>query len=492
MVNIVRSMSVADALWDAFLPAARSIIIRLAAWVTSLEGEKARLEEEKVQLAGEIARLHERNEELEAQQHRNSTNSSKPPSTDRPKRQKGKGKSGKPKGGVPGHPAHFRELAPPERVNRFVPHYPTSCDGCGETLSPAMVVGEPMRHQIWELPPVLTVITEHQRLGCLCPRCQTTTRAQLPASVPSFAFGPRFTAFVALIVGRFRLSRQEASQLVGALTDTTIAPSTVVKLCERASEALKAPAAAIQAEVQASPVAYVDETSFSRGGVLTWLWAAVTATATAFHISDHRSQAARKELMGPNYPGIVVSDRAKAYNDIPAWDRGLCHAHLKRNLVAVIERGGRIGHVAQLVRNEQKRMFVLYHARERGELDQAQVLEKLRPIKARLGKLLKARIARQQPPFKDMSRLWLALFTFVEVTGVEGTSNKVERVPRPAVIWRRTCFGTDSVAGDRFVERMLSVSATCCQRRINLFSYLCDAVNAHFKGLQTVLVPRAP
>lgn len=68
--------------------------------------------------------------------------------------------------------------------------------------------------------------------------------------------------------------------------------------------------------------------------------------------------------------GIVESDRAKAYYDIPAWDRGLCHAHLKRKLVAVIEQGGRLGHLAQLVRNEQKRLFGLDQARERGEMSQ--------------------------------------------------------------------------------------------------------------------------
>ena len=479
MMNIVRTISITDALWESFVPAARSIIIRLGAWLKSADEE--------------IARLKARNEELEARLRRNSTNSDKPPSTDRPKlRKKKKGKTGKAEGGAPGHPAHFRELAPPERVDRTVPHFPPCCGDCGGALAPAMAVGEPLRKQSWETPPLRADITEHQLFECLCPNCGAHTRAHLPESVPDVAFGPRFTAFVALMVGRFRLSRRETSQLVGTLTDTTIAPSTVTKLCERASEALEAPMTAIETEVRKSPVAYVDETGYARGGVLTWLWAAVTATATLFHLSDHRSQAARKELLGPNYLGTVVSDRLGAYNDIPAWDRALCHAHLKRDLAAVTERGGRIGHVAQLVRDEQKRLFVLYHARERGELDQAAVLEKLRPIKARLGKLLRKRIVRRRAPFKDMARLWPALFTFVEVAGVEGTNNKAERALRPAVIWRKTCFGTDSVAGDRFVERMLSVSATCCQRGVNLFSFLCDAVNAHFKGLPGPLVPQAP
>ena len=121
-----------------------------------------------------------------------------------------------------------------------------------------------------------------------------------------------------------------------------------------------------------------------------------------FHVSDHRSQAARKELLGPHYHGTVVSDRLGAYNDIPAWDRGLCHAHLKRNLVALIERGGRIGNVAQLVRKLQNRPFVLYQSRERGEMDQAMVLRKLAPLKARLIKALKPRRVRHEAPFESM------------------------------------------------------------------------------------------
>ena len=157
-----------------------------------------------------------------------------------------------------------------------------------------MAVGEPSRQQSWELPPVPVTITEHQLFECRCPDCGSCTRAQLPDSVPRVAFGPRFTAFIALMVGRFRLSHREAST-AGRRPhrDPTLAASTVTKLCVRASEALEAPTTAIKAEVHASPVAYVDETGFARGGRLTWLWAAVTATATVFHISDHRSQAAR-------------------------------------------------------------------------------------------------------------------------------------------------------------------------------------------------------
>lgn len=481
MVNVTPTVLIPDEQWETFPPAARAIIIRLGARVDALESQVASLQ-------AEVA-------DLRARLSRNSSNSSKPPSSDRPKIQKRKEKTGKPRGGVPGHEAHFREKVPPERVDQTESYYPTSCRGCGRALEPSMAIGEPLRHQVTELPVVRAVITEHQLYRCMCPECKTSTSAELPAEVPMGEFGPRFTAFVALLVGRFRLSRREAAQLVGTLADTTIAPSTVVKLCERTSEALESPVAAIAEEVRTSPVAYVDETGSFRKGKLTWLWVAVAATATLFHVADRRTRAARKDLLGENYRGIVVSDRLGVYGDIPAYDRALCHAHLKRDLIGLMERGGEVGHVAGVVRAEQKRLFKLYWARESGEMGQAEVMRKLAPLKARLVKVLKKARRHRKPGwalFKAMWKLWPALFTFVELTGVEGTNSKAERALRPAVIWRRTSIGTDSLAGDRFVERMLTVSATCYQRRVNLFSYLRDAVEAHFKGVPAPLVPRAP
>lgn len=269
----------------------------------------------------------------------------------------------------------------------------------------------------------------------------------------------------------------------------------MVKLCDRASEALDGPVAAIAGEVRKSDVVYVDETTYKRSGKRTWLWVAVSGQATLFHLADTRSRKERKALLGETFGGIVVSDRYGVYNDLKNYEQAVCHAHLKRDLAALAERGGRIGRLAELVRNEQRRMFKLYHARESGEIDQAAVLKKLNPLKARLTKLVRegkgSRHRKGKALFRHMWQLWPALFTFVEISGVEGTNSNAERALRPAVIWRKTCFGTASEAGDRFVERMLTVSATCCQRKANLFSFLCDAVSAHFKGVMPAPIPHA-
>ena len=80
--------------------------------------------------------------------------------------------------------------------------------------------------------------------------------------------------------------------------------------------------------------------------------------------------------------------------------------------------------------------------------------------------------------WRDRENLW----TFVEVAGVEPTNNQAERALRHAVIWRKLSFGTQSPAGSRFVETMLTVIETCRQQEKNAFDYLTQAVQAHLNG----------
>jgi transposase len=80
----------------------------------------------------------------------------------------------------------------------------------------------------------------------------------------------------------------------------------------------------------------------------------------------------------------------------------------------------------------------------------------------------------------DLVPRWAALWTFVDVDGIEPTNNAAERAVRPAVLWRKGCYGTQSDAGSRFVERMLTVSATCQQQERPLLPYLVDAITAYW------------
>src|SRR5262245_60349597 len=179
--------------------------------------ELAALRLETATLRAENAALHARVRELEARLGQNSSNSSRPPSSDPPQapaRPKAPS-SGRKRGGQPGHRGAYRALLPVEQVDELVAVVPERCRHCGRPFpEPAPRRARVWRHQVVELLPLAVRVTEYQILARRCPACGKRTRADLPAGVPLRPFGARLTAVIALLSGRYRLSRREVQQLL--------------------------------------------------------------------------------------------------------------------------------------------------------------------------------------------------------------------------------------------------------------------------------------
>src|SRR4051812_17248476 len=173
--------------------------------LTILQRENAALCAENAALRVENGALHERVRELEAWPGQNSSNSSRPPSSDPPQapaRPKAP-PSGRKRGGHPGHRGTCRALLPVEQVDEVVAIVPEVCRHCGQPLP--QPVGRrrarAWRHQVVELLPLGVRVTEYQMAARRCPACGKRTRAELPAGVPRRPFGARLTAVVALLSG---------------------------------------------------------------------------------------------------------------------------------------------------------------------------------------------------------------------------------------------------------------------------------------------------
>ena len=168
-------------------------------------------------LTGRVAELEQRIGDLEARLKLNSTNSSKPPSSDPIglKRKPPAPPSGRKRGGQPGHRRALRRLVPPEKVRTITDCRPTDCRRCGHAL-----VGDdpaPLVHQVAELPKIEPLVDEYRlhRLGC--PRCGVTTCGDLPAGVPRGCFGPYLQAVLSTLAGGYRLSKRQVQQMAGDL-----------------------------------------------------------------------------------------------------------------------------------------------------------------------------------------------------------------------------------------------------------------------------------
>jgi transposase len=430
--------------------------------------------------------LEARIERLEEKLRESSRNSSRPPSADPPgKPQPRRGPSVRKQGGQPGHEGTTRKLVAESELDEVVDHWPERCSGCGQGLDPGEhdLVGAPHRHQVTELPPIVVKITEHRAQALRCRGCGKSTRAQLPEGIEASAFGPRLQAAIALLSVRNRVSRRDASELCGELFGGEVSVGSVDAICQRTSGALSAPYAELREAVRDAPVLCVDETGWRNAGQKRTLWGALTDSLAAFHIAADRHERELPELIGESFAGIVSSDRWWAYDSLDPARRQVCWAHLLRDFRRHSEGladQGRFGEAGLEICRE------LFGAWERFAIhrDRDRLCREIAPVKRRLRALLEphrkksVRNRHFRTFARNLLKLWPALWTFTEIEGVEPTNNRAERGLRGAVIYRKVSLGSQSEAGERFAERMLSVSQTCRLQGRSLFGFLVEAITA--------------
>jgi len=219
------------------------------------------------------------------------------------------------------------------------------------------------RHQVVELLPLAVRVTEYQMAVRRCPACGKRTRAALPAGVPRRPFGPRLTAVIALLSGRYRLSRREVRQLLQDLWQVRLSLGAVLRQEQAQSAALAPIVEAARAAVQQADVVNLDETGWRQEQQRAWLWTVVTTALTVSRIDRRRGGAVVEALLGADYAGVVGSDRWSANNRFPAEQRALCWAHLKRDCQSLVDRGGEAEPIGRWGLAEVARLFALWHVR---------------------------------------------------------------------------------------------------------------------------------
>lgn len=467
------------------------------AYVAALESALTALGGELTALGGDVAALRARVAELERRGGQHSQNSSRPPSMDPPGAppRPPQPPSGRTRGGQPGHPGHHRMQLTVEEVDAVVEHYPDACPGCERRWGEYRPdVADPIRQQVWELPPpVRPVVTEHRYHTVACPDCGAAVTASRPAGVPPGAFGPQLAALVGLLHGRYRLSAREIAAVLEDVWRMPLGVGSLPALWLAVGAALAGPAEDARAAVAASPHANVDETPWKQAGAHRWLWVAVGVLSTVFVVAASRGKVVLGSLLGPAYGGIVGSDRYSAYKSLPLAQRQVCWAHLKRNLAEIADWGGPSGAWGDAVLVEVGHLFDAWHRFRAGAIDRPGLQAALAPVQTAIDALLRADdsalpSAKAQGLCADLLTLWPALWTFATVPGIEPTNNAAEQALRPAVLWRKGCFGADSTDGNTFVARILTVAATCRQQQRDLLPFLTDAVRAHWAGLPAPLL----
>ena len=465
---------------------ARLLEIRFAAYekkLAALEAKEAEIESLKTEAAALRERLGQ-----------NSTNSSRPPSSDPPQagRRSRREPSGKQQGAQLGHRGAGRTLKPATEVDRVINLRPQRCRKCGRRLK-----GDdptPARHQVTEVPLVHAEVIEYRRHTLGCATCGVKTAAQWSAKVPEGSFGARLQATVAYLTGRLGLSHRDCVEALSVLHGARLSLGSVSALQRQVSEALAAPVETAREFVRHQAVNHVDETGWRQQSKLSWLWVNATPQVTAFRVAAKRDSATAREVIGRAKTSIITTDRYLGYSWLATQRRQVCWAHLQRDFQAISERSGESPEIGAALLAQTKEVFRLWHQLRDGGLSRRQFQRLIAPVRQRVKELLdegsECRSSKTRGTCRRIRSLEEALWTFVRVGGVEPTNNSAERALRRAVLWRRKSFGTQSEAGSRFVERILSVVTTLRQQGRDVMAYLTAAcASAQGESGSTCLLP---
>ena len=466
-------LPLSDSDWSHTPPASQSLLVTL--WMTGHQ-----LSEQVAALQTEVATLQE-------QVGKTSRNSSRPPSSDPPSVEKGekkkrRGRRRKP-GGQPGHEGHGRKLVPVDQVDEVVPVKPSVCGHCQGALDGDDA--HPRRHQVTELPEVKARVTEYQLHTLRCPHCDRLTEAAWPEGVPHSAFGARVHGLVGLLSGGYRLSKRQVQSLLADGFGVAMSSGSVNELKQGVSESIAGPVAQARDHVQKQAAANVDETGWSEGKHKAWLWTMVTSWVTVFVIRFSRGSKVVRQLLGEEYEGTVGSDRYSSYSFLPVRQRQVCWSHLQRDFQAMIDRGGPSARIGTVLLAQAHLMFTWWHRVRDGTLTRRTFRSYMVSIELRVHRELKDGMscahAQTAATCRELLQIEPALWTFVRREGVEPTNNAAEQALRHGVLWRKSSFGTQSDAGSRFAERILTVVASLRQQKRNVLEFLTAACQAHWQ-----------
>jgi transposase len=449
-------------------------IEELEATIRGLQAEVEELQEAHRQQQQQTSLLLQQLADAHAKLGTNSSNSSLPPSSDRfhSKRRPPTpaNQPRKKRGGQPGHPRHQRLLVRSDQVQQTIPCVPAACRRCGQPLSGTDAA--PVRHQVAELPVVVPDVVEYQLHRLICPCCHTSTCGTLPPEVQGH-FGPRLEATLALLAGQYRLGLRPVVALAADLWGLGISPGMVSKLRSHTAEALLLPWVDVAAYVRTQNV-NIDETTWREDKKPAYVWAVVTPLAALYCIAKERTARFAQKLLGNPYEGVATCDRLKSY----WWIERLqwCWAHLRRDFQAMIDRGKPGKAIGKSLLEQSNTLFHLWHELKDGRLSRAGFQKAIKPVREAVRTTLQrgqaSKCSKTAGTCKELLGHEEWLWTFVAVEGVEPTNNEAERTERQAVLLRKTSGGTDSAAGSRFVERILTVVATCRRQGKNVLDYL--------------------
>jgi transposase len=420
---------------------------------------------------------------------KDSSTSSKPPSSDivkPPKPAPPPGQAKRKPGGQPGHPKHERAALPAAMfLGPPVEHRLPCCPDCRGNLHPAHL--DPRVVQQIDIPAAPAFATEHRSYAGWCPDCHKVHYAPFPAQVQAAGLvGPRLTTLIAYLKGACHASFSTVRKFLRDVVAVPISRGHLRNVLAKVCEALDGPYQELLKDLPRQAVLNVDETGHKQSGERMWTWCFRAKLYTLFKIDPTRSGDVLIEVLGKEFDGVLGCDFYSAYRRyMREFDVRLqfCLAHLIRE----------VKYLKTLVNTPDeffglclsmslRKLFGVIHRREQlSEAEFQQQLEAARDEILRCGTM--GIVGPEGKALAERLRDYgEGYFRFMTTPGLEPTNNLAEQAIRFVVLDRVVTQGTRSAAGNRWCERIWTAVATCTQQGKSVFEYLHACVEAHFQG----------
>jgi len=451
--------------------------------IAELEKQVAELLKTNAELAEQVAKLTDKVAKLS----KNSSNSSKPPSSDivKPPR-KTKSKTPRKIGAQPGHTKHERTPFAIEEIDDFQTHTLDACPDCGGIL--ALVKNSSRVVQQVEIVEKPVNIEQHTSLCYWCEHCQKFHYAPLPANIEKGQLaGPHLTAIVGYMKGACHCSFSTIRKFLRDVLCVTISRGQLSKLVQKAAAALEQAYNELLEYLPYEATLNVDETGHKENRKRFWTWCFRADAYTLFKIADTRGSRVLVDILGEDFAGVIGCDYFSAYRkymkDFDVLVQ-FCIAHLIRELKYLAGLTDKAtANYGQKLLDAMRDMFSIFHkAEELTKNSFTKAMDKSRKsfLDIALSNVPESRQAQNLANrFREHGE---AYFRFITTPGVEPTNNVAEQAMRFVVIDCYITQGTRSEKGRAWCERIWTVLATCASQGRSAFDFMYQSIQAHFSG----------
>jgi transposase len=465
-----------------------------------LEAENRRLRERNAWLESRLAQVQAQNTCLVqslAAAHKNSSTSSKPPSSDivKPPSQRPQRKSQRRMGAQKGHPKHERPAFAPDQIHQRIPY---RLDRCPVNPSHRIVPAEDRRRIIQQVELVKNPfrITEHIAYAIWCEDCHCYHDAPFPKEVVRAGlFGPRLTSLVAYLKGKIHSSYSGIRDFLQDVVGVKVSRGYVAKLLRKASHAFGQPYGQLIELLPHQSQLNTDETGHQENGQRYWIWCFRAVHFVLFKIDASRGTQVLLRILGEDFKGILGCDYYGAYRKYARQCGVLvqfCLAHLIRDIKYLCQFPDRsVQRYGTGLLQGLKSLFGTLHRKE--GLSARAFAQKLTEAEEQIWeaalapKAFPARFGHKphrliQNMVQRFFQHGHAYFQFITTPGIDPTNNLVEQAMRFVVIDRHVTQGTRSWQGREICERLWTVLATCVLQKRSAFDWIYQAITAYFKA----------